>query len=138
MSLVWQGLIKFNKGLMRMPLNWQLWVLLLVIANFLIPLFYLCRIEAQVVLGVFLTGALLIGIITGLTGFTRLLGLGHFLWFPLFFFLWTRLDQLPNTESLGLWIRALMIINAASLVLDVLDVVCYLAGEREEVVQCLD
>ncbi len=33
--------IKFNKGLMKMPIHWQLWLALLVVANGVIPLFFL-------------------------------------------------------------------------------------------------
>jgi len=40
--------IKFNKGLMKMPIHWQLWLALLVVANGVIPLFFLNRLEAQV------------------------------------------------------------------------------------------
>ena len=45
--------IKFNRGMLKMPVHWQLWLLLLVTANLLIPLFFLARIEAQVVVATF-------------------------------------------------------------------------------------
>ena len=32
--------IKFNKGIMSMPIYWQLWLMLLVTFNLIIPLFF--------------------------------------------------------------------------------------------------
>ena len=132
-----RALIKFNKGLMRMPILWRLWLMLMVIVNLVVPLFFLDRTEAQVVVAVFFVGALLMTVLTGLTGFSRLLGLGHILWFPLLGFLWLRLDLMPSGEPFGIWVRALMLINAISLAIDVTDVARYIAGERDEVIEGL-
>jgi hypothetical protein len=71
--------IKFFKGVMKMPVHWRLWVMLLVLANFVAPLFYIGRLEAQVVFVVFLPTAILMTALTAYAGFTRLLGLGHIL-----------------------------------------------------------
>ncbi len=127
--------IKFNKGIMKMPLRWQPWLMLLVTVNFLTPLFFITRLEAQIVLLTFVAGTMLMTFITSISGFTRLLGLGHILWIPLLYFLWSRLSENPANEFFGIWIRVLMILNALSLIIDVIDVVRYISGEREETVQ---
>ena len=111
--------------------------MLLVTANAIIPLFYIQRLEAQVVLGAIMASMLFMTILTGLSGFTRLLGLGHIFWFPLLIFLWLRLGQIPADDFFGVWIRALIAINAASLVIDTVDVVRYIAGDRNETVNGL-
>ncbi len=49
-----KAFIKFNKGMLKMPLHWQLWLLLLVTANVVTPFFFLHRLEARVVLGTIL------------------------------------------------------------------------------------
>ena len=126
--------IRFNRGMMRMPSSWQAWLLLLVTVNAVIPLFYVGRLEAQMVLGVMFVNAILMTLLTGLTGFSRLLGLGHYPWLPLLYFLWTRLDQIPADDFFGIWIRVLMVLNALSLVIDTVDAGRYVAGEREETV----
>lgn len=46
--------VKFNKGMLRMPIHWQLWLMVLVAANMFGPLFFLHYLEAQVVLGTIL------------------------------------------------------------------------------------
>ena len=128
---------KFNKGLMNSSLPVKLWVGLLVIFNMIIPLFFLERLEAQVVLAAIMASMLLMTLITSTTGFTRLLGLGHIFWIPLLYFLCISLDQIPPDDGFGVWVRALMVINATSLVVDIVDVFRYLAGERMEIVQGL-
>ena len=129
--------IKFNKGLLNLPLRVKLWMGLMVIFNMIIPLFFLDRLEAQVVLAAIVASMMLMTFITGLTGFTRLLGLGHIFWVPLLYFLWMSLDQIPADGVFGLWVRALMVINAISLVIDVVDVFRYLAGERGKMVKAI-
>ncbi|MCH7501547.1 MAG: hypothetical protein IH886_16375 [Nitrospinae bacterium] len=129
--------IKFNKGLMNSSLPVKLWIGLMVIFNMIIPLFFLERLEAQVVLAAIMASMLLMTLITSTTGFTRLLGLGHIFWIPLLYFLGTHLDQIPPDDGFGMWVRALMVINATSLVIDAVDVLRYLAGERMEIVKGL-
>lgn len=133
----WNAFIKFSKGMMKMPIHWQFWLMLLIIANVVVPLFFLNYLESQVVLAAILASMILMIFLTGLSGFTRLLGLGHVLWIPLLYFLWTRLGQIPVNDFFGIWIRVLMALNATSLVIDAVDVVRYLAGDREETVQGL-
>ena len=127
--------IKFNKGIMKMPVHWQLWLVLLVSVNLVVPLFFLDRVEAQIIVIALLASALFMTILTGVSGFNRLLGLGHIFWIPLLYFLWTRLGHVPADDFFGVWLRALMTLNAASLVVDVVDVIRYIAGDREETVK---
>lgn len=130
-----RAFIKFNKGILRMPLHWQLWVMLLVAVNLIVPLFFIDRLEAQVVVGTLFGSMILMTLLTGFSGFTRLLGLGHFLWFPLLYFLSTRLSHYPSDDIYGIWIRVLMTLNAVALVIDVIDVIRYLAGDRKETIE---
>ena len=130
-----RAFIKFNKGMLKMPVHWQLWLFLLVTANLLIPLFFLARIEARIVVATFAASVTLMTALTGRYGFTRILGLGHLLWIPLLYFLWTRLDAIPANDAFGIWIRALMALNALSLVIDGIDVARYVAGDRAETIK---
>jgi len=128
------GVVKFNLGIIKSPLRVKLWVGMLLAANLAPPLLFLDHIEAQVVL-LSLVGSLgLMSALTGLSGFTRLVGAGHAPWIPLLAWLWMRLDQLPAGDALGVWIRALILVNTISLLLDGIDAFRYLAGDREEVV----
>ena len=99
-----------------------------------IPLFLVGHLEAQVVLGIMVANLILMTLLTHLTGFSRLLGLGHLPWLLLLYFLWTRLDQIPADKFFGIWIRVLMVLNVLSLAIDSVDVAHYVAGDREETV----
>jgi len=129
--------IKFNRGMLKMPLHWQLWVMVLVAINVVAPLFYLHHVEARVVLGTVMASMALMTFLTGRFGFTRIVGLGHVLWVPMLAYLYTKLDHIPATDMFGIWIRALFVLNALSLMFDAADAVRYFAGDRQETVQGL-
>ena len=117
-----------------MPIGWQVWLMVLVAHNMIVPLFYFGRLEAQVVIVTLFASMGLMTLITAKTGFTRLLGLGHSLWILLVLWLWTRLPQIPVGDFFGIWIRSLMAVNAISLVIDAVDVIRYIRGDRAETV----
>jgi uncharacterized membrane protein len=87
-----KSFMKFNQGVLRSPLYVRLWVMLLVLVNLIVPLFFLPGTEAQVVLAGFAASGALMTILTGLTGFSRLVGIGHVFWIPMIGWLWGRLD----------------------------------------------
>ena len=126
--------LKFNRGLLAMPLPWRLWLLLLLTLNLIAPLAYIERLEAQATLAALLVSMALMTGLTDLSGFSRLVGLGHIVWVPLLLFLWTRLWEIPAADAFGLWVRAVIAINATSLVIDAVDVIRFVAGERAETV----
>ncbi|UCE63340.1 MAG: hypothetical protein JSU59_10805 [Nitrospirota bacterium] len=130
--------IKFNKGLFKMSTPVRLWLLALIAVNFIGPLFYLQRLEAQVVLVMMFVSMMLMTGLTALTGFTRIIGAGHFVWIPMLIWIWTRLGDIPTDDWFGLWIRALMVLNGISLIIDTIDVKRYFAGDREEMVKGLE
>ena len=127
--------LRFNQGMLSMPTPWRLWLLLLVAANALAPIFFLPRLAALATLGAFVFSISLMTLLTHWGGFSRLLGLGHIAWIPLVIFLWTQLGSAPASDLFGLWIRAVIAINAISLVIDASDVVRWLAGDRGETVE---
>jgi hypothetical protein len=103
--------------------------------NMVLPLFFLNRMEAWIVLGALLASIILMTILTAHVGFTRLLGLGHIFWLPLIYFLLNRLDEIPAYQFYGIWVRSVMAINASSLIIDSIDVIRYITGDREEMVK---
>jgi hypothetical protein len=65
-------------------------------------------------------------------GFVRILGLGHVLWIPMAIWLWTRLDQTPpRTSTFKYWMLIVIVMNTLSLVMDAVDVVRYIKGDRK-------
>ncbi len=72
--------IDFLRTMLTLGKPWVGWVMLLMMVNMVIPLFYLGTLEGKVVLGNFVFGALLQGGIFSAKGFVRLLGIGHIVW----------------------------------------------------------
>jgi hypothetical protein len=126
--------LRFNQGLLRMPAHWQAWVFLLMAGNLLAPLAFIAQREAQITVGGFLICGVLMTAITSRTGFSRLLGLGHAPWIGLIAYLALRLDAVPTNDAFGIWLRAVLILNALSLVLDTADVIRFLQGNRKETI----
>ncbi len=119
----------FVKHILRMPLPWKLWVAALFLTN-MGGVFFLPGKEAWVVLGGLFLGALQQNVIFDRLGFVRLLGLGHFHWFAMLTWLLLRLDSIPGETYLHHWVVSVIITCGLSLVIDTVDVVRYLLGER--------
>lgn len=131
-------MIGFARGLMSLPMPWAVWLGLLIAVNTLGPVYFFEGLEARVVFAVFLTNAMLMMMIFARLGFVRLLGLGHILWVPLVPWLWIRLDQIGIDSAPGYWIISVMSMNSISLVIDTVDVIRYLKGERQPYIGASD
>ena len=132
-----QAFHRYHRGLAKMPRSWKPWLILLLVLNMIAPWFWIDQIEAQVIFGVALMNYVTFVILTGVSGFSRLLGLGHIYWIPLAAFLVTRLETCPGDTSFGLWIRAVIVFDLISVLIDIANVVRYVRGDREEMVEGL-
>lgn len=125
----------FFTKFLKLPTPVIVWMGVLAAVNGIAPLLFLGRSEAWVVLVLFLVSAGLMMTVAEVIGFTRLIGgVGHILWYPLLLYLWTRMGAYPAGEPYGAWIRFVMVLDGASLVMDAVDFVRYLRGERGEIV----
>ena len=124
------GTVEFMRGLLSLKPWWQLWVTGLMVMNMVIPLAYLHEQVAVVTLATFMVAGILGPLLTWWQGFTRLLGLMHFPWLVLVPWLMTQWSIHPADDALGVWIRAVVVINSLSLVIDVNDVARFIRGDR--------
>ncbi len=129
--------MRFNQGLLAMPLHLQAWVLLLISVNIVTPFFFLEHVEAQAVLAAGALGMVLMTALTARFGFSRIIGVGHVAWLPLLGFLWSQLPDVPPTDAFGIWLRAVIVFDATSLVFDAVDAVRFALGDRAETVPTL-
>lgn len=109
------------------PRVWNYW---LVGVN-LACLAFIQHLEAQVVLGVTLVAVLIQGVIYQRMKFTRLLGIAHVFWIPMFAWMATRYADLGDYPALQTWLIVLALTNAISFVIDSIDVCRFKKGERE-------
>ncbi len=128
-----KSMMKLMRTMMIMPTHWQVWLGVLILANMVVPFFFIHRLEAQVVLATFIVGLVIMSVIFSVKGFVRLLGIGHIGWLPLVFWLWTRLDHAPADSIFGYWLMAVVVLNSLSLIIDTIDVFRYVKGERRPV-----
>lgn len=125
-----KAFIEFNQGILAMPIHWQIWILALLVVNMLIPSVFFKRTEARVVIATFLGALSVMTILTAVAGFSRIVGLGHFLWFPMLYFIRNRLADYPARDFYATWMRSVLILNSLALAIDVTDVIRYIAGDR--------
>jgi len=128
-----KSMMKLMRTMMIMPTHWQVWLGVLVLANMIVPFFFIHMLEAQVVVATFIVGLVIMSVIFSVKGFVRLLGIGHIGWLPLVFWLWTRLDHAPADSIFGYWLMAVVVLNSLSLIIDTIDVLRYVKGERRPV-----
>ena len=128
-----QAFKDFMAGVRSLAIGWQIWLLLLVIVNFFIPVYFISHLEAQLTIAAFFVGGMIGMVLVKLQGFTRLIGLMHILWIPLVIYLAGKLDVFPSSQPFGLWIRALLVLNGISLLIDFVDVFRYVRGERKPI-----
>lgn len=107
----------------------RLWCAWLVAVN-LACLYFIAQIEAQVVLAVTAIAVAGQTLIYQRIGFTRILGSTHFLWVPMFVWMATRIDTIMSDPGLAYWLILLFATNAVSIVVDTIDAVRFLRGER--------
>ena len=107
------------------------WIAALMTLNLVLPVVYITTVEGQVALLAFVAAAMTQMALFARKGFVRLLGVGHVVWVPLVPWLWSRLDVVPPGDLFGWWILALVVLNSLSLMIDLVDVVRYVAGDRD-------
>lgn len=132
-----RAFLTFLKGLWQMSLTKKIWTLVLAILNVGMPFLFLQHLESEIILGVFFVNVVALTSLTALLGYTRLVSLGHALWIPLIYFLWTQRDLIPANEPFGMWIRVLMSVNGITLMMDAVDVIRYVRGDRQLLVRDL-
>src|SRR5215831_4617328 len=107
----------------------RLWCVWLVGVN-VACLLFITHSEAQVVLAVTAIAVAGQTLIYQRIGFTRILGTTHILWVPMFGWMATRIDAIANEPSLAYWLVALFVTNLVSMVVDTIDAIRFLRGER--------
>ena len=107
----------------------RLWCVWLVGVNAACLLF-IGHIEAQVVLAATVLAVVAQTLIYRRIGFTRILGTTHVLWLPMFAWMATRVDTIARDPGLADWLVLLLATNAVSMVVDTIDAVRFLRGER--------
>ena len=98
--------------------------------NLIPALIFLKTLEGQLVLGGLMPGTFLQTWIFSKKGFVKLLGLGHILWLPMVIWLAYRVPLAESGSPFAHSLIASIILDSLSLIIDTIDVVRYIRGER--------
>ena len=115
---------------LRFPRLVRIWALLVVAVN-AASVFFLGSLEGKVVLLAVLAALAIMAPIYKRWGFVRLLGIGHMSWFAMLPWLSVRLRQIESDSLLYRWLVVLIVVNSICLIIDVVDVSRFIAGDRE-------
>jgi hypothetical protein len=127
-----KSFIEFNKKIFGMKFPWNLWLGLLILVNMGGGLFFIRTMEGQLALACLMFGFLIMWGIYVERGFVRLLGMGHLIaWTPQI--VWY-IQAVESTAGLfQYWLISAIAVNGLSLVIDFVDVVRYLLGDRQPI-----
>ncbi len=122
----------FFIGLFRLPIIWQIWSFFILAVNGLGPLLFLDENVAIVILVSTLMSAVVGFILVSVQGFTKLLGLMHAPWVPAFVLqLMVFFNESPEGDFAN-WLLLSIFITAVSLVIDAVDVILFLKGNKTD------
>ena len=124
-------MLGFFKAVFSMPGPIVVWVMFLFSVNLIPALIFIETLEARVVLGGLVAGAILQTWIFSKKGFVRLLGLGHVLWLPMVIWLGYRVPLADPGSLFAYALIAIVIVNSLSLAIDTIDVIRYVRGNRK-------
>ena len=125
---------EFIRDFRQFGVPWRSWMLLLQLVNLVAPLFFLGHREAWVVLAGYAIAALVILVMHRRLGWVRLLGVGHFVWLPMLPWLALRYMAADVDRFFSFWILSVLCVNGICLIIDSVDVLRDLKGDRKPVV----
>jgi len=118
-------------GINQMPIGWQIWINWMMLVNSISVFFLLKHKDARIILVVWLLNAGCMMASAEVWGYVRLLGLSHIVWWtPLMAYLIMNRKKYDLKTWFGRWIWIVIVTDCLSLVIDYIDVIRYIAGDR--------
>ena len=113
------------------PIHWKIWMNVLMIFNFGVIIFALKDIRARWVVLAMIGNGLFMSLLYTQFGYSRILGLSHIVfWTPLLVYLWKKRNAFPDHIWATRWLWGVMIVNSLSLLIDYVDVIRYVLGDK--------
>lgn len=121
-------------GINSMPLFWKAWIYWMMLLNSASIVFCWKKVEARFVLGAWIPNGIFMALLAEQVGYTRILGISHAIfWTPLVILLLRRRTKFDWATGYGLWLYTLILTNSLSLIIDYVDVIRFIAGDRDAV-----
>lgn len=116
--------------LFRFRMIARLWAILLMLVNG-VSLLFITTWYGQVCLAAAAAAVIVMAVIHARLGFVRLLGVGHLFWIPMLILFTLNLPDSSQQPLLYWWVISLLVCNSISLLIDSIDVVRFIRGERQ-------
>ncbi len=126
-----QSIRTFVAGVRGLHPLWQVWLLIMMIVNGVLPFFYLAELAAIITLIGMFSGAFLGLVLVHLHGFTKLLGLMHLPWVPMIAAQIGLYPGFNSASNYSLWLTVAILITAISLVIDAIDVAAFFRTKKD-------
>lgn len=115
-------------------MGWRVWFWILIILNFIAPIFFLPRIEAWAVISAYAVAGVVVAVLHRRLGWVRLLGACHFPWIALLPWMAYRYVATSPEGVFGIWMLTVVFVDTIAFGIDSADVVRYLKGEAAPIV----
>jgi hypothetical protein len=125
-----KAMMDLMKTMFSLPVPTRLWLGLLMMINMAVPLFFITTLEGIMTIAAAIAGVITMTILFQAKGFVRLMGLGHIYWVPLVIWFWARLELASPGSLFRYWMWSIIVLNTISIVIDTIDIVRYIKGER--------
>lgn len=127
--------MQFIRGILKLPIIWQIWVILLMAINGVWSVFFIDRPIAFAMFVSLLTGGIVGMILAQVHGFTKLLGLMHAPWVPVFALQIVALYREAPSGNYAAWFYTSLTVTGISLIIDIYDVWLYVRGNRNNLLK---
>ena len=112
------------------PTSIRLWLLTMIISQFVAPLFFLEHTAALWMSAAFFLGGSIMGLMHMNMGITKAMGIAHIVWLPGMALIYRDLLSGGYSGPYFVWLVTAAVLGTICLLIDTLDVIAYLRGNR--------
>jgi len=114
------------------PLYVRTWLIMLMIGLFVAPWLHIEHLAAQLMIGGFLIGGIILGWMHMKMGITKLMSLSHFHWLVPMYVIYADLFSGSYSGEYQLWLGTAAILSTMCLLIDIIEVIRYWRGNRSQ------
>jgi len=113
--------------------NWvRIWLVIMMSALFVAPMFFLEHAAAQWMAAMFMLGGMIMGWMHMKMGITKLMGIAHLPWLIPLYLIFRDLSMPVAGQSYQMWLLTAAGLATVCLLIDVVDVIQYATGKNRE------
>ena len=124
-------MVFFMRDMFRyLPIWVSIWLVVMMSALFVAPMFFLEHAAAQWMAGMFMLGGAIMSLMHQKMGMTKLMGIAHLPWLVPLSLIFKDLSMPVASQSYFIWLVTAAVLVVTCLVIDVVDVTQYATGKN--------